>query len=351
MERGRGGRVSRLLTWERRDPDAEVLVVTSGWPTPENARYCVFIQRQVDSVRAEGVAVDVLFVHGYRSPLAYAAAAARLLVLGLSGRGRYRIVHAQIGEAAVVAALYTRAPLVISFCGDDLLGTRRLDGSITLQSRIRRQVHRLAALRAGRTITKGRHMEPHLPRRVRPRNRVIPNGVDMDQFQPGDRADARRELGWDLDAAVALVVGSDVPVKRLPLARQAAEIARRTIPDLRLVEAADVPPEDVPTLMRAADCLLLTSSSEGSPNVVKEALMCNLPVVTTRVGDVEALLAGVEPSFVSGDAPAQLAAALVECLGDRRRSNGRAQSRHLSLEAVAQRVVHVYSELGLRSEA
>lgn len=337
--------MSDLVTWERRDPHAEVLVVTSGWPTPENERYCVFIQRQVDSIRALGVRADVLFVRGYRSPLAYALAAVRLLCLSVSRRPPYRIVHAQIGEAAVPAAFYLRGKHLISFCGDDLLGTRGVDGRVSRQSRVRRAVHRLAARRAARTITKAAHMEAELPSAVRGRNTVIPNGVDTELFQPRDQAAARRELGLPADERIVLFAGSDVPVKRMPLAREAVAIAQRTLPDIRLVEATDRPPEVIPTLMNAADCLLLTSSSEGSPNVVKEALMSDLPVVTTRVGDVETLLAGVEPSFVCSDDPADLASALVECLRRPRRSNGRSRSAALALETVAQRVAAVYSEL------
>ena len=60
-----------LLTWERRDPQADVLVVTSGWPNEDNDTYCVFIKRQTESLVAHGLRCDVLFIRGYRSPLAY----------------------------------------------------------------------------------------------------------------------------------------------------------------------------------------------------------------------------------------------------------------------------------------
>jgi glycosyltransferase involved in cell wall biosynthesis len=101
----------------------------------------------------------------------------------------------------------------------------------------------------------------------------------------------------------------------------------------------------MPTVMNAADCLLLTSSVEGSPNVVKEALMCNLPVIATHAGDVDELLASVELSQVVADDPAQIAAALVACLSIPRRSNGRLVSGHLAAEVVAGRVGEVYERL------
>jgi teichuronic acid biosynthesis glycosyltransferase TuaC len=105
------------------------------------------------------------------------------------------------------------------------------------------------------------------------------------------------------------------------------------------------PPDEMPILMSACDCLLLTSSIEGSPNVVKEALMCNLPVVATPAGDVRELLESVRPSWLCDPTPGALASALVECLREPQRSNGRDTAAWLDIEEVAQRVLGLYAEL------
>jgi glycosyltransferase involved in cell wall biosynthesis len=97
--------------------------------------------------------------------------------------------------------------------------------------------------------------------------------------------------------------------------------------------------------MNAADCLLHTSSSEGSPNVVKEALMCNLPVVATPAGDVAELIDGVLPSFLCEPSETALAEALVECLREPRRSNGREVSGRLDARIVADSLLALYKEL------
>jgi glycosyltransferase involved in cell wall biosynthesis len=96
-------------------------------------------------------------------------------------------------------------------------------------------------------------------------------------------------------------------------------------------------------MMNAADCLLLTSITEGSPNVVKEALMCGLPVVTTHVGDVEELLRDVSPSWICEASADAIAEALVECLRGPRRSNGRSKSMHLGVRPIAERILSVYA--------
>src|SRR2546421_4401219 len=90
-----------LLTLEREDPDAKILVVTSGWPNEDNDAYCVFIKRQVESLVDRGLRCDVLFIRGYRSKLAYTLAALLLGYWSLTGRRRYQLVHAHRREAAV----------------------------------------------------------------------------------------------------------------------------------------------------------------------------------------------------------------------------------------------------------
>lgn len=310
--------------------------MTNCWPHEQNAAYGIFVKRQVDSLLRRGLRCDVLFLRGFISGAAYAKGAAHLL-----RAPRYRLVHAQGGETGVAASVYRRAPLLVSYQGSDLLGIWRDGGELPLASRVRRALVRESSRAAARTITQSRQMEAALPETVRPRNSVVPNGVDTNLFRPLDRVEARRALGWPADEAIALFAGNpSAPVKRLGLAQEACRRA-----GVRLEVAWGLPPDDVPRVMNGADCLLLTSRAEGSPNVVKEAVLCGLPVVSTRVGDVEEVLAGVEPSWVSSDDPAELARALTDCLERRERSNGPVGARRLSLDSVAERLLAVYEEV------
>jgi glycosyltransferase involved in cell wall biosynthesis len=94
----------------------------------------------------------------------------------------------------------------------------------------------------------------------------------------------------------------------------------------------------------------LTSSIEGSPNVVKEALMCDLPVVATPVGDVVELFEGVAPSYIREASEGDLAGALIDCLRVPRRSNGRELSHRLDEDHVARSILRMYAGVapGLR---
>src|SRR5207247_1805510 len=114
------------------------------------------------------------------------------------------LVHAHGGETALVARWYVRGPVVASYCGDDLLGTPRANGSITLASRVRRTLLRAHARLMARTITKSAEMQHALPPSARRRNRVVPNGVDRSVFHPRAGEAARRRLGWPTHERIVL---------------------------------------------------------------------------------------------------------------------------------------------------
>jgi teichuronic acid biosynthesis glycosyltransferase TuaC len=335
-----------LLTLEHTDPDARVLVVTNMWPTKEKPTYGIFVKRQVDSLIEAGLRCDVLFIHGYRSRLAYALGALKLLAWNWMPGRRYELVHGHGGEIALAARFYFRAPLLETYHGSDLLGMPRADGRVPIHRRLRRWLLRQQARLLDATLTQSKEMETTLPRRVRARNAVVPNGIDRRLFAPTDRAEARGRLGWDERERVVLFAADpSVECKRSWLAEQTCELARDRLGDVRLYVATNVLPDDMPLLMNAADCLLLTSSIEGSSTVVKEALMCNLPVVTTPAGDAREVLDGVRPSWVCEDTPASIASALVDCLRESQRCNGREVLAGLSHDRVAQRILRLYSDI------
>jgi teichuronic acid biosynthesis glycosyltransferase TuaC len=338
--------MSDLVTLHQDGEGALVLVVACVASTPERPHYGIFTRRQVDSVRRLGIRCDILAIAGYRSPLAYAVAAAKLARMSLVGDHRYALVHAHGGEAAIAATAYLRAPLLVSYQGSDLLGTPDRRDRIPLSWRTRSALIKQHARLTAATITKSRVMEPALPPSVRARNRVIPNGVDRERFKPRERDAARADVGWDRNERVVLFASDPSrPSKRPDLARAACELAARMIGPVRLQVAHGLRPEVMPDLMNASDCLLHPSASEGSPNVVKEALACNLPIVATPVGDVPELLAGVAHSYICQPSVEELAAALARCLDPPCRSDGRRHSEELDERRIAERLVSVYVDV------
>jgi len=330
----------------KRASDMRVLVVTNLWPSPHRPAYGTFIRSQVESLVGVDVETEVLVIEGKRSRSAYADAVAEVRRRVRSGR--FDVVHAHYGYSGWVALCQRRLPVVISFLGDDIQGTFLEDGKLHWKSRVIAAVNRRTARGAGAVIVKTEAMRRRLGM---PGAHVIPNGVDLDLFRPLDRTQARQKLALPPDRTLVLFAGDpDVAVKRHPLALAAVEkLARKR--DIDLLVARGRPQEEMPLWFNAANALLLASRSEGSPNVVKEAMACNLPVVATDVGDVAWLLerspgnrvvpATVEPESALAD----LLARALDDVVESGRTTGRDAMAELSLPAVARRIREVYTSV------
>jgi teichuronic acid biosynthesis glycosyltransferase TuaC len=326
-----------------------VLVVTNAWSHPERPTWGTFVRNTVDGLLAAGVRSDVLFVRGYRGWHSYLLGGVAMALLPVATRRKYRLVHSHGGETALLARFYHGAPVLATYWGSDILGPQCgglwYRANCLARSRILRAHSRLFKA----TITKSEEMERVLPRRSRRRNWVIPDGVDRSQFSPADRDESRRKLGWPLDEVTVIWVGRRDPVKRLGLAEQATALAANEVKGLRLRVLSAVPPAEMPLHYNAADCLIHTSASEGSPNVIKEALACNLPVVATPAGDIAELLAGVTHCGISAPEPELLAREIVRCVAGRPSSNGREKTRHLDLDRTVERTLECYASIGVES--
>lgn len=323
-----------------------VLYVTNMWPDEVRPWYGSFVHSQARSLENAGIELDVLAIRGYVTDWEYARGAAQALARNF-GDG-YDVIHAHYALSAIIARLNARAPLVISYCGDDLLGTpdAKRPSRMTWRSRVLAEAFAQLARVARATITKSEEMERHLPRQLRSRNHVIPNGVDLDFFAPGNLSAARQRLGWDPEEKVALFVGNpDEPRKNHRLAVAACALARLRCPELRLRTAWAVAPTEIPVWMSAADALILPSWSEGSPNAVKEAMACELPVLATPVGDVPERLRGVPGCWVVPRSESAFADALIGAVHHGRSPAARAAIAEVGLDRVAQRVAAVYESV------
>jgi glycosyltransferase involved in cell wall biosynthesis len=114
--------------------------------------------------------------------------------------------------------------------------------------------------------------------------------------------------------------------------------------DVELVVVHNQPYELVPLYMNACDVMVHPSELEGSPQVVKEAMACNLPIVSVEVGDVPDILAGVEACFVCRRDPAHIAEKVKLVLEQGNRSNGREKTQRYELGSIARRVIQVYED-------
>jgi glycosyltransferase involved in cell wall biosynthesis len=296
----------------------------------------IFSKRQVVALRELGVPVATFFLPSRQSlPV--------LLRAWRQFRREVRtfrpdVVHAHFGTMiAFFCAVSTRRPLVVTYRGSDLNPVPSIS---RLRSVTGKLLSHIAAARAARIIC----VSPQLKARLRwgkDRATVIPNGVETRDFFPRPRDGARAELGWGVEERVVLFNGGMFPhKKRVDLAQAGVDVAESLCGRIRFhVLDGQTSSSLVPTFMNAADCLVVTSDWEGSPDIVKEALACNLPIVSVDVGDVRERLEGVHPSRIVEREPAAIGRALAEILAQRERSNGQQAIQELTMRRVATRVL------------
>ncbi len=327
-----------------------LLAVTNMYPTQEAPELGSFVEQQIKGLRQIGLNVDVMLVDRARRGMRV------YLSLGRKVRARAAefqadVVHVMYG--GVIADEVTRnvrdRPTIVSFCGSDLLG-ENLSGSLRkLISRYGVLASHRSAKQASGIVVKSKNLRDALPSDTTlSKVRVIPNGLDLELFKPLNRRACRDRLGWSNNGFHVLFAtnGAD-PCKRPELARAALIEMRKSGISAEIHELRKVPHDLVPVWLNAADVLLLTSLHEGSPNTVKEALACNVPVVSVDVGDVRERIEGIEGCFLASPDPGDLAAKL--CLVHDRQSRvaGRIKMQDLSLEHVARRLATFYEDVVL----
>ncbi len=291
---------------------------------------------ETDDVRQEGLHDGIVRrIYGH-NPLYYAYRAADFYprILKTSIKGDYDVVHLNSGMVAPLGLLQPRRPIVLTLWGDDLLSDR-LGG---YQSALTKH----CAERCAKVIVRSEEMAEALPCEAE----IIPSGIDMSKFRPLEHNRTREQVGWEQNVRhVLFPYRKSQRKKRYPVAKRTVEKVNETFEaPVRLQAIDDVPHERMYLYYNASDALLLPSLREGSPNTVKEAMACNLPVVSTDVGDVRDRLRPVSNSYVCSE-DSELADALLTVLQTGERSDGREYLKEVSLERMGERLIQVYKSL------
>jgi len=308
-----------------------VLVVTNLYPTADRPFISPFVKEQVESMRElfPDLTIDVRIIEGVRPRGAYLRE--MLFLPGVVKKGRYDIVHAHFG-LTLVSTLFVRVPLVITFHGSDLLVNPT------------KHISRLLAPMASRVIAVAQRLRESLGY-----GEVIPCGIPVQNFalplhyanKPGAKIPGRLKILFPSDPARK--------VKNYGLFRAVCQELKRRGNTVKEVYLANIDRAHIAEVYWNCDIMLLTSFSEGSPTVIKEAIAAKLPFVSVDVGDVKEWARLVEFGIIATDRePKTIADAVVGLLA--RIEHRAAMDNSKCIEAmdltnVSRRIKHIYDEV------
>ena len=379
----------------------KLLVIASD----KGGRFAPFIEEQIAALQARGVQIIRYGVtgHGIMGYLRELPALRRLI-----RTERPDLVHAHYGLSGLLANLQRLVPVVTTYHGSDINVPKILRFSRIAMRLSAFNIFvskRNVALALGQALaqcigaeapvysvecigkengeaetTASTQPEGRLHHTPYTKHTLLPCGVNLTEDQLASRSEARQALGIADDAQIVLFAGAfDNAVKDPELAFAAIELLQTQC------SGADAPVYSVqckgeeisgavtsactpytihytPILqelrgfsraevnhwMCAANCLLLTSKTEGSPQVIKEAMACGCPIVSVDVGDVAERVSGVEGChIVRTREPKDIAEALQKALAYEGKTNGRERILEMGLsnEQVVERLMAIYQSL------
>jgi len=312
-----------------------VLHITNAFPIPEHPAFGIFIKEQIESLKEIGIDCDVFFINAYqKGKLEYLRVLRKLFIL-IKNYDLIHCHHPYTFFAAFLANAF-RKRIITSFLGS--IGNS--DNSLFVAFS--------TIILSDSIIVKRAESIKYLTKKIN----LIPNGVSLKLFSEIDRADSRRELKLK-DNSVKYVLfcsagGTDRKVKRYDryctVISILKSVYKENVDELLLINDNR---ERIPFYFNAANVHLITSDYEGSPNSVKESLACNIPVVSTDVGNVKTMLEGIEGCYVSKSFdPEELANLIAESFkNDRIKGRLALSEKGLDMNNIALKIQELYNSV------
>ena len=273
------------------------------------------------------------------------------------------LIHAHYGLCGLLANLQRLVPVVTTYHGSDINLPKNLFFS---KISIYLSAYNIFVSKRSLTIAQ-KSIFTLLKSRILKHSLVLPCGIDLFDEQLHSRVEARKILGLNENEQIILFAGAfdnvvkDAPLAKAAVAYFATEMSNKqedqtgnntTFPitkeQIRLIELRGYTRAQVNLMMCAANCLLMTSKTEGSPQVIKEAMACGCPIVSVDVGDVSERTSGVEGCYiVPSREPAAIANILKKAIDFVGKTKGREHIIESKLEnnEVAKTIYSIYQQV------
>ena len=298
----------------------KVLIVASY----NKNRFAPFIQEQADALAKAGCEIGYFGIQG-KGVLGYLKQLSKL-------KKKIRefqpdIIHAHYGLSGLLANLQRRIPVVTTYHGSDInnANARRF-------SKIAMKMSAYNVFVSQKTLDLAKPKRNFV---------LLPCGINLEDYPIVDKLEARKQMGLDAQKKYVLFAGAfDNAVKNAPLAQQAVAL----LPDVELLELKGYSRQQVALLMQAADCVLMTSFTEGSPQVIKEAMVCGCPIVSVDVGDVSENIQNLDGCCIVPRNEKNISDTIMGIIDSPSRTKGRDRIIDLNMinSRVADRLTEIY---------
>lgn len=319
----------------------KILLVTNMYPCDDAPSYGIFVKEQEKALSKvyPNIQFTIAFIDARYSKVEYIKSVFK--INRLIKEQDFDLVHIHYGFSGLFLLwnkLSKKIPTLITLHGGDIQAEQGKQIQVFFT--------KLILKKASAAITLNERMDKIAKQYIK-KTEIIPCSVNTDIFTPSNTIKYP-----DFSKEVKIIFPSDRNryVKNYPLFEQVIKKLESTY-NLRckISEIKNMSRQQVAELYRNSDLMIMTSISEGSPQVVKEAMACNLPIISTNVGDVSLLLENVKNSAVSNKMEAEeLAFLAYQALNNQIKGiNGRDKIFQMQLndQAIAQKIYNLYTSL------
>jgi teichuronic acid biosynthesis glycosyltransferase TuaC len=305
----------------------KVLFVSSG-----NSRYGIvpFIHSQGESLKEIGLQLDYYSVvgKGIKGYINNIFPLRRQIK-----KGNYDIIHSHYGLIGLISLLsFTKNKKILSIMGSDISGIFDEKGKRKFKSYFEICLTQIAILFSNQVIVKSKNLYKTIP--FKRKVSIIPNGVNFNIFKPNSSPLVKNKVLWLADPKKN--------VKNFKLLEDAIQFLPKNI---EIVCPFPIKHNDFPQFLNNSSVFVLSSFNEGSPNVIKEAMACNIPIVSTDVGDVKSVIGNTEGCFICDFDSRDLALKIHNALNFGKRTDGRNQINHLNSIDIANKLKCIYLKI------
>jgi glycosyltransferase involved in cell wall biosynthesis len=250
-------------------------------------------------------------------------------------RNHYDLIHAHNGFCGLIANLQRKIPVVTTYHGSDI------------NIKLLRWISYVSILLSTQNI----YVSENQFRKsfIKRRSNIIACGIDIEEFQPADKYKCRESLRLNQGKQYILFSSSlSLNIKNSALAIYALKLLNDA--SIELLELRGRTRKEVSLLLNSCNLLLLTSFSEGSPQIIKEAMACNCPIVSTDVGDVHEIIGETKGCYITSYNPVEVTDKVhlaLEFSKTKGLTNGRERIFKLNLDNgnVAKLILEIYKKV------